>query len=185
MRLFIGVEIPEEIKARLWGVAEKFDFSGVTLSRRENYHITMQFLGEVPESKLQDIKDSMSSTAGNSFHADVHGLSSFGDRMRVLFADLGEGSEELRSLYSRLGAELRNHGVACEEEKAYRPHVTLARVKFINDRDALASAFEKYSSTDFGSFVADSIFLKSSVPTPLGHLHQILYERKLPRQPAP
>jgi 2'-5' RNA ligase len=61
MRLFIAVNFDEEVKRRILTVQEKIrkEAEKGTFSPPENVHITLVFLGETPEERLQEIKDAI------------------------------------------------------------------------------------------------------------------------------
>ncbi|NLV16500.1 MAG: RNA 2',3'-cyclic phosphodiesterase [Syntrophomonadaceae bacterium] len=57
MRLFFAVEIPEPLKKEMFALQKSLgaDLSGVKWVEEENFHLTLKFLGEVPENKLREI----------------------------------------------------------------------------------------------------------------------------------
>ncbi|HUB92374.1 MAG TPA: RNA 2',3'-cyclic phosphodiesterase [Candidatus Saccharimonadales bacterium] len=179
MRLFVAVDIPGEIKEKLWEAAKAFELKGVILSKKENYHVTLQFLGEVDESRLQGVKDALSSVKAEGFGVTLSGISTFDATLRVIFAEVKAGSEELRKIYSQIDAELAKKGIRYEAENSYKPHVTLARVKFAKDKTPIPPLIRKYSSYDFGRFKARAIVLKVSRPSGSGYVYENIHKVEL------
>ena len=54
-RIFIAVNLPEEIKESLNGLIEKLPKDKVKAVKKENLHITMKFLGYMPEETLPEL----------------------------------------------------------------------------------------------------------------------------------
>lgn len=179
MRLFVAVEIPPEIKEKLWSAAKEFGLKGVILAKKETYHITLQFLGETDETKLSGIKDALSSVRQEGFGICISGVSTFDPTLSVIFAEITAGSEELRSLYKQIDSEFAKRKIAYKNENKYKPHVTLARVRFTKDKTALLKPLQEYSSFEFGKFKARSILLKVSKPEGNGYTHETLQKVEL------
>lgn len=179
MRLFMAIEIPGEIREKLWRAARDFGIKGVILSNKDQYHITLQFLGETEESRLPAIKEALSAVNCKAFRIKISDISSFDPTLRVLFADIKEGSEELKSIYASIDSEFAKRGITYEKENKFKPHLTLARVKFLKDKTLLLPIMAKYSSYEFGKFQARSIILKVSKPSASGYVYEDLHEVKL------
>jgi 2'-5' RNA ligase len=100
--------------------------------RPSNIHLTLKFLGDVPEESLGDIVATVASVCErhDEFAAEVTGFGAFpsGRRARILWAGVSEGSERLRSLAGDLEAALEPLGFD-RERRAYRPHLTLGRAR--------------------------------------------------------
>jgi RNA 2',3'-cyclic 3'-phosphodiesterase len=131
VRLFFAVEIPPEVQAALGRLrgTENGDYRWVDPSL---LHVTLAFLGEQPEARLADLQ-AVGSAAASGSRGGVLKLGepgSFGSRSapRVLWIGLAGDVEVLRALQNRLANGLRQAGFPSEEEdRAFRPHVTLAR----------------------------------------------------------
>jgi 2'-5' RNA ligase len=93
---------------------------------------------------------------------------------RVFWAGIHAG-DSLASLARDTEAALIPLGVA-KEERAYSPHLTLARIKTSGKQPALLQAVAKLPSLEFGSFVADWFFLYQSRTAPSGSVYTKLAE---------
>ncbi|MCP5514201.1 MAG: RNA 2',3'-cyclic phosphodiesterase [Spirochaetales bacterium] len=131
MRLFIAAEIDSKNKKIIHHIQEKFKGSSLrgNFTRRENYHITLRFLGEVKEDLLPKIRLAMQSAAGESspftFSAGRPGYFSRREGL-ILWLGIDKGSEDLWKLSSYLNEELVKAGFEKEKE-SFTPHITLGR----------------------------------------------------------
>jgi 2'-5' RNA ligase len=77
-------------------------------------------------------------------------------------------AEELDTRMERLGFD--------KEKRAFRPHITLARARDTRIDSSLVAASEPYQQYDFGSFLADRVFLFQSTLHPSGAVYERLKE---------
>ena len=132
-------------------------------SRVENLHITTKFMGEWPQERLDEMKGALAAMPGpGPIEIAVRGLGWFPNerRPRVFWAGI-EGGEALRALAQATEQAVAQLGVPVED-RAYSPHLTLARIKDSVPLDGLRNALQALPSEcgfDFGSFRASSFFL--------------------------
>ena len=111
----------------------------------ENQHVTLKFLGSVPEDRLDGIVDAGAGVAGVTAPGTLSlgGLGTFpgGKRMRVLWVGLIDPLDLLAGLASRLDQALEPLGFE-PEKRAFTPHLTLARFKTPRHLDGPLSALE-------------------------------------------
>jgi len=177
MRVFIAVEVPVEIRNAFAAVQRELERS--TNSARwvaaESIHITLKFIGEVPDRRVEDIHAALMALSWKPFTARIAGVGFFpGTRSpRVFWAGLEAPTmaglaEELDSRMERIGFE--------KERRAFRPHVTLARSKDTRLDASLVAAASEYREYEFGSFPVDRIFLFKSTLKPSGAVYEKLRE---------
>ncbi len=186
MRLFVAVGI--EDSAVLKKVIEFRDAilacskgaRGIKGVEDENIHITIRFIGEVPEAMLDDIKACVDRASRvPKFKVRVKGVGAFPNalRPRVIWVAVEEGSEGLKELHRTLEPCLRSF--AKPERGEYMPHITVARVKGGVDRQCLAKLMREYRDEDFGSFTVTCVKLKRSILRPSGPIYSDLYKVSL------
>ena len=177
MRVFIAVDIPDKVRKTLGDVQR--ELRPLTSSARwvapESIHITLKFVGETPEKRLDDIDTALTGLSWKPFTITVRGVGFFpGTRSpRVFWAGMEaptmEGlAEQLDTLMERSGFE--------KEKRAFRPHLTLARAKDTRIDSSLVSAAAKYEEHAFGSFSVDRVFLFKSTLKPSGAVYEKLKE---------
>ena len=136
-RVFLAINLPPDIKKsivkRLLNLAKKISQKGVKFVDEDNLHITLHFLGDQSEARIQDIREASVDIAKNfsPFDVSFSGLDAFPNRQfpRVIFLKINEGQEELKRLREALGHSLEENGMEIDRRQ-WDGHLTLARVKF-------------------------------------------------------
>lgn len=166
MRLFVALDIPEEVRAALAALVTTLRpaCKSARWTRIEGLHVTLKFIGEAPPDKLEAIRSAVSLLA---FRAPVpilfRGLGFFPNarRPRVLWAGV-EAGPALAELAGAIENALGPLGIA-RETRAFSPHLTLARFDEPRGLEALHTAIEKAGATEFGSATAREFHLYQSV----------------------
>ncbi len=152
LRLFVACELPEVLRSALAGLqADLRERAGAQLRwvRAEGIHLTLKFLGEVNESRLDQIESALCGSV-EPFDVGVRPakLGGFGGgRLRVIWVGLEGDLDELGQLARVVERALAPVGFE-EESRPFRPHLTLARVpdRLGNDQrrelSELVAAFE-------------------------------------------
>jgi RNA 2',3'-cyclic 3'-phosphodiesterase len=131
MRLFIGIDLPEEIKQSLLSLQSELKQLGVDGSwkSQDNFHITLEFLAELDRSSIPIIIESMSSATRNHrpFMLEIGELGAFPSlkRPHTLWSAVGGSLIELNQMRDEIHAELADRGFNLENRK-FIPHITLA-----------------------------------------------------------
>lgn len=164
MRLFTAIDIPEDVMEGLRSLLKRLTpLAKLSWSRVQNLHITTKFIGEWPQERLEEMKRALAATATTGpIEIAVRGLGWFPNerRPRVFWAGI-DGGEPLCALARATEQAVARLGVPVEE-RAYSPHLTLARIKDAVPLDALRQALQALPSEcgfDFGTFRASSFFL--------------------------
>jgi 2'-5' RNA ligase len=182
MRLFTALDLPgdvigkmDELLARLRPTAP------IHWSSAANLHITIKFIGEWPEARLEELKTSLAGVAARDpISVHIRELGAFVNPNKPRIFWCGVGAPGLAELAADTEAATAALGVA-KEERAYSPHLTLARIKDGFDMTALRTAVVAESTLDFGRFEARSFFLYQSQSKPGGSVYTKLAEFPLCR----
>lgn len=130
MRTFIAIELEEEVKTHLESIqteTEKHCRRG-NYTPKENFHLTLHFLGEVEEEDLEYLQDALYETARRNrpFTLTLEGIGFFPrGKKGILWAGV-EKNNHLQRLFSTLEKSLEQQGFA-REKKGLSPHITLGR----------------------------------------------------------
>jgi 2'-5' RNA ligase len=164
MRLFFALQLSKEATARLLPVLEG-------IGHASQLHFTLAFLGEQPESSLALAEEAAAAIHAPAFDLAIGGTGAFPSlqRPRVLWLGVTEGAEEISSLAEQLRSALRERGFALDD-KPFRPHLTIARVK---DRGA-AKALQRIPPGELARMRANEICLMQSVLGKGGAKHTVL-----------
>jgi RNA 2',3'-cyclic 3'-phosphodiesterase len=166
VRLFVALDVPEETRDALAAVIQKFENScrSARWVRAANLHITLKFIGEVAEAKLPEIKTSL-----NQVHPRDPieiAFRSFGffpneHHPRVFWVGM-ESVPSLAELAAEIDANLQPSGVP-HEEKAFRPHLTLARFSTPKGVTKLQEMISGPAPQEFGKTTAREFYLYQSI----------------------
>jgi 2'-5' RNA ligase len=135
---------------------------------RDNFHLTLKFLGDVDSARLEAIVAALGEAAAgcSPFDLAVGGLGAFPSptRPRVLWVGLDAGAGEAARLAERVDQTLAGVGFA-RETRAFSPHVTLGRVREPRRQPGLA---EFLRGGEFGRQHVDRLCLMQSTLSPRG-----------------
>ncbi|WP_179281098.1 RNA 2',3'-cyclic phosphodiesterase [Paenibacillus sp. XY044] len=132
LRLFVAVRIPESIQLLLeaWRLRNEDQLAFKKWTHLEDYHITVQFLGDAEAGRVPEITDALkrASLKINPFDLEFGSFGTFGtaEAPRVLWAGVIDQSGGLDKIYEAVTSEMGELGFA-KEARPYRPHVTIAR----------------------------------------------------------
>jgi RNA 2',3'-cyclic 3'-phosphodiesterase len=128
-RIFIGISLPEKIKKRLYQKIEKWRDLPIKWSREENFHITLSFLGYLYDDVIFDVCRKVRSVSDNFDSFDINleqiELGPNLENPNMIWLT-GVANDNLKQLQENLEKEL---GIFQSEKKAFRPHVTLGRIR--------------------------------------------------------
>ena len=176
MRLFIAIEIPDEVKKEMAEVQRRLKGSGVEASwpRAEGIHLTLKFLGETPESLVSDILNGMRQAAGGigPFRLQVAGSGTFPNpkNARVAWIGLSGDIEMLNRLQAGVEDAMVRLGMEREERK-FTPHLTLGRIKYIRSRDKWLKTLEEIKDVTLPGFDVTAVSLMKSELKPSGAVY--------------
>ena len=128
MRLFIAINFGETMKDSLCRTMERLKAytTGGNFTRRENLHMTLVFLGEIPPHRLSDIKEAMDRVEQSPFTFQLSGLGKFSRDGGDLYWIGVKKAEGLSEVYDQLFQVLSSAGFTLEKRE-YKPHLTLGR----------------------------------------------------------
>ena len=175
-RTFLAVEISEQTRRALAGVAENIDAAGATIrfAAPRNLHVTLNFLGDVSDGPLRRVCDTAADvTAGVApFEFSVCGLTPGPPkgRLRMIWADVVDPGGCLADLQERLAAALETLGLP-RENRPYRPHLTVARIKYAPDDRPIRTEIERFGAEAFGAQQATQVTVFTSELTPSGPVY--------------
>jgi 2'-5' RNA ligase len=187
MRCFIAIDMPDDIRAELADLqkelAGKVDIrkGDVKWVEPESMHLTLKFLGEVPDNQIVEICNITKEVASRykGFDFAVREAGSFGGRSaRILWVGAGSECPELLELQQDLEDELADAGWP-KEGRQFSGHLTLCRIRNSKAGEKLGRLIEEYKDYDLGTVHAGSITVFESQLTPQGPLYTPLGNYKL------
>ncbi|GMA98647.1 RNA 2',3'-cyclic phosphodiesterase [Pelosinus sp. IPA-1] len=169
MRLFIGIELPENIIAELHSLQNllRKKVRRGRFPSKDNLHLTLQFLGETSERKVEDIIRSLQTVSKLNFpfklSFNTH-LGSFGHKnpVRIVWVGVKGKVAALLQLQTSIVGSMQELGFPAES-RDYHPHITLARdVDFIDKDFLLDQERGEFDMGQLSCFKIDNFCLISS-----------------------
>ena len=157
MRLFIAIEIPEQIRSVYAALLKEFRQVAPHAKwvRAEYLHVTLKFLGETPPEKLEKLQGALAEVRSpEPVQLEFRGLGFFPNekRPRVFWAGM-EASANLKRLAADIDQAVHRLGFPLED-RPFTPHLTLARFDPPGMAPKLHEAIRARSAQSFGSLTA-------------------------------
>lgn len=126
MRLFVGIDLPDEIRGSISAYMKKLDAAvpGTKWVKPESLHVTLKFIGN--SEKPDEIKRALARVTGPRFEMRFRGTGFFTPRSPRVFWVGIEAPRELAALACEVESALVPLGIE-KEAREYSPHLTLAR----------------------------------------------------------
>ena len=169
MRAFIAVPINEESKGKIEALFSELGGGNFKIVKKENFHLTLKFLGEIGETQLDAVKALLGefSKTHPKFKANLSSVGAFPNEnyVKVLWVGLSPHEE-----YEKMAMDLDEiiHDLGFKKEKSHTPHLTFSRVKYVDDKEKIKTFLKKHKNEDFGQVQVDRIVLMQSELKPDG-----------------
>lgn len=192
IRLFIAIPLPDNLKEefhkRTIKVVDEIDHSAkssgfhkkIKVVEKENYHITLLFLGEIEgekaEEEIEKIKEVISKIKEKKFGIILTGVGGFpAYSPRVVWVGIKEEDNTLKKLQGIHEILAKNLSYLTKQD--FVPHITLGRVKF--GKIDLSQFTKEFKELNGYKFMAERIALYQSILTKKGPIYKKLYEKEL------
>jgi 2'-5' RNA ligase len=150
MRVFLALDLAASMRAAAWawgrelaGAIGPETAGALTWIAAERLHVTLRFLGELPDDRVQAIAAALTRAP----IADAAPPAAFGyagifppkGRARVVWLGFSDGQQELRHLHAAVQARLGE--LVAPDDELFIPHLTMARVKHADRLPGRPGAF--------------------------------------------
>ena len=183
-RTFLALDVDEPCRKHLASVCERLGQTDAKVRwvRPRNLHVTLRFLGDVPDSGTADVCAIVAKVAGGiePFDFDVRRIICVppAGKLRMFWAGVEDPSGRMARLYDKLNAEL-----AClelhVEHRSFQPHITVGRVKFVGNARSLRCQAEAFADESFGVQHAEEVVIYTSRLTPSGPVYTSIARAEL------
>ncbi|PYP84157.1 MAG: RNA 2',3'-cyclic phosphodiesterase [Candidatus Angelobacter sp. Gp1-AA117] len=168
MRIFVALDIPEEIRTRLGEYIERVRHLAPDAPwvKPESLHVTLKFIGEAKDARVEEVKNVLKQIKAQPFDVTFPDVGFFPNHNsgRVFWAGV-DGGEALPELAGSIDQALEKIGIEAEK-RAYHPHLTLARA---GTRSGAYQVFKQLprgidpeEHPQFGTMTAREFFLYKS-----------------------
>ncbi len=183
IRSFLAIELPKPVLRKIEEV--QADLKSVHADVRwvspEKIHLTLRFFGNIEESRIDSIFKSIEEPVRSTspFSLKIRGVGAFPNMKspRVIWLGLVNG-QSVTSLQKQIETQLEKIGFEAED-RPFRPHLTLGRMKSSRGKDELGRKMEKHKEEEFGDFQVERVILFKSDLKPSGPIYTALGDVKL------
>jgi 2'-5' RNA ligase len=180
IRSFLAIEPPDAVLKEIDAVQRRLRKrieGDIRWVRPEGIHLTLKFFGDVFAADIANIATIAEKAAEKEgpFSLSIGGAGAFPDpsRPRVLWLGMSGDVERLLAFQKGLDQSLNEIGFP-REERPFRPHLTLGRIKTSRGLIGLSRALEEGEEYRAGRFVASGLSLMQSELTPGGAVYKQL-----------
>lgn len=163
MRVFVAVQLPNEIKKKAESIGREIAQDGILLVRPENMHLTIKFIGDVEPEQVNGIKKKLQMIKHGKFECVLNGVGVFPNEKYVKVIWIGaESNGEMEKLAKKIQDALTGFG----DDDRFSAHLTIARVKKkLQVKEFLAKHSEQIGKIAITKFeLIQSILGESSGP---------------------
>ncbi len=187
VRSFLAVELPKPILKKIEEVQGdlRSTHADVRWVNPGKIHLTLKFLGNIEELRIDPIFNSIEETVRNTlpFSLKVRGVGVFPNlkNPRVIWMGLVDGREILISFQKQIETQLEKIGFQ-REDRPFHPHLTLGRMKSNRGKEELVGGMERHKEEEFGDLQVERVILFKSDLKTTGPIYTPLRDMKLGKE---
>jgi len=176
IRTFLALDLDETIRNRIVEAARRIGDRGAKVKwvEPQNLHVTLKFLGDVQDGMVADVCAAAADAAARvqPFDFQVRGVIAVPPtgQLRMFWVGVEDPTGRTGALHEALDQALGPLGFQ-PEGRAFKPHVTLGRVRLARDPSALRIAAAPLAGEDFGQQRAEEVVVYSSRLTAQGPVY--------------
>jgi 2'-5' RNA ligase len=177
-RTFIAIKIPllKQKQELVFNVQQQLKDEKIKWVDLWNMHVTLFFLGDTKVNLIAVISEKIKEQLADmkSLKLKMNGIGVFKslNDPKVVFIEI-EASDELKNLKTRIDQAIVPFGFK-NDKREFKPHLTLGRIKFIQDKTNLKRVLENSKFQDFGDIHVGEVLLYESILTPKGPIYKVL-----------
>jgi 2'-5' RNA ligase len=183
-RLFIGIPVSSAKavqRVESWKNNSRMRLNKMNWVKPENWHLTLYFLGDTPDEKVELLQQMIeqSFSGVTAFNTKLEGIGVFPNRRDPNVLWLGLNSlQNILPAYEDFGNLLQQNGFSFDQ-KPLKPHLTVARMKFLADKAIVDTLVKDYGQTVFDTVNINKVVLFESVLSQQGPIYKPLFQKNL------
>jgi 2'-5' RNA ligase len=177
IRAFLAMETSEDVLQAISRLQEKLKreiSDRISWTRPQGQHLTLKFFGDISIGDVNNISSAVQNgiVTGWSLNLKIEKLGVFPDasRPRVLWCGITGDVEKLSALQKQLDSDFAGIGFP-REDRPFRAHLTLGRIKDSHSLTGISEALTKYSTFTAGEFTCKELVLFQSKLTAQGAVY--------------
>nr|WP_320190352.1 RNA 2',3'-cyclic phosphodiesterase [uncultured Desulfobacter sp.] len=179
IRCFIAITIDDHTKRQLGQVQKAIRATGIHAGwpSSKNFHLTLKFLGDIPEQTLPCIKTVISESIAQSqcFDITLNRIGFFPNTRypKIIWIGPDKANPELMTLKQTIDTKLKRCH-QCTKETKFSPHITLSRIR----HQVSPSKLQKVLKLKTGAIIysVDQVHLIKSRLSPSGAVHTSIFQ---------
>jgi RNA 2',3'-cyclic 3'-phosphodiesterase len=182
-RIFIAIKVePEKALLKIFSDLHEHTVKDqIKWTKVENVHVTLAFLGDTEESIIKNISQMLHEICADltPFELKMKGTGVFRSYSdpRIIWTGI-EPSDRLKKLNELIISGLRNLNID-PGDKPFNPHLTLGRIKHLNDKDSFKILIQQYQNTDIQKIPVTEVVLFESILLPTGPVYKPIIKVQL------
>lgn len=167
-RIFCAIEFPDELVKRVEQHIARLrqTVPDAAASWSRSFHLTIKFIGDTPNNKVDLISKAAERATSDlgPFDVVVSGAGAFpkSGSAKVLWIGIGDPAGKLGALHNRLDQECATAGIA-KEDRSFHPHLTIARLRRLQNTSALATAHKNLGFDEVVVSVKELLVIRSEL----------------------
>jgi 2'-5' RNA ligase len=168
-RLFVAIDLPESTRQML--AALDPHVRGVRWTDPAQMHLTLSFLGEVPDETNLVLREKLSAIEFGAFFLSIVGVGTFSAKgaPKIIWIGVGKAHPHLFQIHKRVQEAALAAGLE-PELRPWHPHITIARCNDVSAQ-SLRKFLQVNAEFDAGMIHVEDFHLYSSKLTPAGPIH--------------
>ena len=168
-RLFVAIDLPESTRQLL--AALDPHVRGVRWTDPAQMHLTLSFLGDVPDEPDLALREKLSVIEFGAFFLSIVGVGTFSAKVapKIIWIGVGKAHPHLFQIHKRVQEAALAAGLE-PELRPWHPHITIARCRNVSVQ-SLRKFLQANAEFDAGMIRVEAFHLYSSKLTPAGPIH--------------
>jgi 2'-5' RNA ligase len=177
-RIFIALKIEagDTLQEMISSLKSRLSDENIRWTNPENIHITLSFLGDTEEKWIKDINSMLKNKCEGSGRFDLFikgsGVFRNVNDPRIIWFGI-EPSAKLLSLNGSIMKGLTELGINTED-RHFKPHLTIGRIKRLNDKVTLKALIDKYQNLEIQKTMINEVVLYESILLQSGPVYKPL-----------
>ena len=167
MRYFVAIDVNDQVKERIVKLQQELSaLIDGPLTPPQNLHFTLKFLGELNTTQVDNVSKILSHLTYTPLNINLTSVGTFPSStfVRVVWV----GAPELYNLQKAVCDALISFG----KEESIIPHLTIARVTNVKNKENLNAFLKRHENMGFGTFTVSALKLKKSTLTAGGPIYE-------------